>query len=257
LFYFGYVLTKNFFVYFGVNVDMLGFTAQDILLRSVSAVYGPSAALLGAVLLGAALDRWLTRHIDAIEDRRAARRRTASRLVRLAGLLLLLNGGLGILVNALAQFEFFLAAPLSLGLGATLLWYRRHRWIPRSSSAAERQLAACASAMLIFLSLFWATGDYAQAVGLGLATRLSQHLTDLPGVIVDSPQRLLIEGSNVQEIPLRPGPSGGPNYRYEGFRLLAATSRQMFLIPASWTEMRGAVVMLPNDQQVRLSFYPG
>ena len=84
LFYFGYVSTRAQFAYFGVDVDTLGFSTQDFVLRAPQSLLVPTLALL---LVSA-----LVVVVDGVVRRRVARasEATARRVLRYAG-----GGGLG------------------------------------------------------------------------------------------------------------------------------------------------------------------
>ena len=40
-YFYGYVATRSYFLYFGVDTDAIGFTTTDYLMRSVPALYVP------------------------------------------------------------------------------------------------------------------------------------------------------------------------------------------------------------------------
>ena len=52
LFYFGYVYTKSQYAYFGVDVDTIGLTPRDYVMRSPAAAARPPARPRGALRRG-------------------------------------------------------------------------------------------------------------------------------------------------------------------------------------------------------------
>src|SRR3954464_13457821 len=109
LFYFGYASSRAQYEYFGIDVDTIGLSTQDYVLRSPQSLLTP---LLGFLVLGiaaATAHEAVRRRIEAaraaaeddagtaVPGRRLARCRRAARVARVTGWLLLVAGVLLVL----------------------------------------------------------------------------------------------------------------------------------------------------------------
>src|SRR4051794_15376880 len=148
LFYFGYASSRAQFEYFGVDVDTIGLSTQDYVMRSPQALLTP---LLVLVLIGVAVaianDRFRRRvqaaavaSTDADDSVAGQGRARLAELDRSFRLLELLGWGL-LAVGALLLFGYALlqdwtpyplVTPLVMGIGAGLaLWSGRIRGLIR------------------------------------------------------------------------------------------------------------------------------
>lgn len=121
LFYFGYVATTARFRYFGVYLDMVDLSLQEMLLKGVEVVYPPLILLAIVSLLviaGHTVVRWLL----SSPERDAVTGWTGL-LVAVAGLLAFARGVVGLLVPHVARTEAIATTPASLGCGASALAY--------------------------------------------------------------------------------------------------------------------------------------
>lgn len=255
LFYFGWIYTDARSRYFGVDPSALGFSPQDYVLRSVSALFHPLAI---ACLIGLGLFRchsWISRRLQA---ERTTGLRAARVCLGVLGCILLLVGVLGVVRRPVFDIELLLP-PLGFLLGGGALAYQRYLAIsagalpPAPASRAVRFYSRLAVGVFMVLALFWVVGDSAGALGRGSAEFLASTLDRRPGVTVYSKQDLFIEGPDVMVEQL-----GGESYRYRysGLRLLIKSGGKYFLLPASWTQAEGAVLELPDDDGIRLEFTP-
>ena len=130
LFYFGYVSSRAQYEYFGVDVDTIGLSTQDYVIRSPQPLLVPLLMLvlfgIAAMLLHAAISR---RIAMAAPDEREAERldqyRRLARRVAIAGLAVL-GAGVVLLISYPYVREwalFNLVTPLLLGIGAALAAY--------------------------------------------------------------------------------------------------------------------------------------
>jgi hypothetical protein len=267
LFYFGWIRTNALFQYFGVDATVLGFTTQDYLLRSTEALYVPLGTLLVVGLAGTwahgQVEAWLAGHRPGGLPRRTA---LALGAVGVVGLALFARGVAGVAVPRLSR-DGFLVTPVCLGLGAILgayaqwLW-RRLRQPPGRRGGVSRPrwpglVGLGLVAMLVVLSLFWATTDYARAYGRGRAVAYARDLVVRPGVVVYSAERLFLQGPGVREQALPAGQRASYRYRYSGLRLLTEAHGRLFLLPAGWTTTDGAAVVLAGGDQLRVEFTRG
>ncbi len=260
LFYFGYVSSRAQYDYFGVDVDTIGLSTQDYVMRSPQPLLVP---LLVLTLVGAG---FLAAHTAA--RRRGAAdpsfRSVASRMV-VVGLILL---GIGVLLlfsyAAIGGWAYYpLVTPLVLAVGGGLAAYgvSTIRWLDSRAhpSPPESPFARPAVVISIWIavaaSVFWATATVAQWSGRGLGKEQARNLDELPSVIVDSKQRLFVPaGVGVGERDLT-GKADGQTfrYRYWNLRLLIQGKDRMFLVPTTWHASNTTIVM-PLDGDVRVQF---
>ncbi|MBA2529010.1 MAG: hypothetical protein H0V19_03440 [Euzebyales bacterium] len=239
----------------GVDESVFGLSTQDYLLRSVDALFVP-IGIFAAAGLG-----WLWAH-DAIRSRIAAgdhlpALRRAARALGFAWVALpLVAVGLGLRWPQVGLFAF----PLSFGLGALLTAYGLHlrRLVPGAAGdpgAAAWQVGLTKGlvAVVVTLSVFWAVTNFATVRGAALGRRLPEALGELTGVVVYSPQRLNLDAPGVVEESLAGG-DAAYRFRYRGLRLLDHTGSRFFLVSDGWTPDYGVVVVIDDDDPVRLEF---
>jgi hypothetical protein len=260
LFYFGYVSSRAQYDYFGVDVDTIGLSTQDYVMRSPQPLLVPMLVL---TLLGGG---FLAAHL-AIRRRAAtdpAFRSLAKRMV-VAGLILL---GLGLVLLftyvAIGDWAYYpLVTPLILAAGGTLTAYGMStiRWMDGRSERTPVGSQFAASAVLVAIwfavaaGVFWATATVAEWSGRGLAKEQARNLGELPSVIVDSKQRLFLPaGIGVAERDLTGDADGQTfRYRYWNLRLLIHGRDRMFLVPTTW-HPNNTTLLIPLDGDVRVQF---
>lgn len=242
---------------------MLGFSAQDYIVRSADALFIPLGALVLAALLCLILHLFVLRESRHHPDRL---RFVAKALVALGAVLL----GIGIASVFWAVplvGRAYLLGPLSPGVGVLLIWYSFYllivivpgnkgaslrpsmpRWFPSAS------LGIVLSAIL--LSLFWTTTEYARALGRGRARLLSQDLSALPRATIYSKDGLALTGPGIEEA-LIGGDGAAYNYRYTGLRFFIRSDMKYFLLPEQWSRQQGSAIVLSETVEIRLEFQPG
>ena len=269
LFYFGYASSRAQFEYFGVDVDTIGLSTQDYVMRSPQALLTP---LLVLVLIGVAVaighDVFRRRvHAAAVASTDAdesvggrGRARLADldrpfRLLELAGWCLLAVGALLLFGYALLQdwTPYPLVTPLVMGLGAGLaLFSARIRGLIHPE-AGPRIGVVLALSLVLVTDVFWATATVAQWSGRGSAQQLALHLDRLPTVIVDTRERLNTVSPTIKESALPTSQAQTFHYRYRGLHLLIQGKDRLFLVPGAWSPS-DFTLMLPMDGSVRLQF---
>jgi hypothetical protein len=265
LIYFGYVATTAEYRHFGITLGTLEFSTQDLVLRSIGALYAPLGGLLVALLLGTWVQHTIGRWLAAGAHRRLLR--GAAVVLVAGGVAAFARGVYGVVVPEVARTEPIAVSPLSLGLGVTAVAYgryllqrtageqpdpRRTIWLRRASLAF--------TAGLITLSLFWATNSFAGAYGRGRAADVAERLQeDRPRVTLDTTERLFVVSADdslgVVEAPLPAEDGQTFRYRYTGFRLLVEANGRMFLLPDLWEAATGYTLVVRVDDDVRFLVY--
>jgi hypothetical protein len=239
LFYFGYVSARSQYEYFGIDVDTIGLSTQDYVMRS------PQPLLVPLLILTLLAVAFLLFH-NAIHPTDLALRR-ASRVA----LGLLAVGVLGLIaypwLGGLAYYA--LAVPLVIGVSAAALAYLTYL---RGTAGSPRILIALL-ALVTITCAFWATATTAQYSGRGLAKSHARNLNRFPVVILDTKEKLALRSPGIEETTLRPGTAQTFNYRYRGLRLLVVGDNRLFLVPQTWTPSNTTLV-LPLDNTVRIQF---
>lgn len=265
LFYFGYVTVGRQYVYFGLSSQILGFSSQDYLLRGIAALYAPLVVLIFAGVLlvwghGALVDTLQADGGRAAESRVQRTVRASSIIMMIVGAVSCARGLLGIFVPVVSATEPIATTPLTMAAGILVLAYGRFLLTrygfgssPRGvfSRRVERAVAAGVGALVV-LSVFWAVNSYAAAYGRAEAVRQSRALHELPAVVLDSKDELSIGYRGITQTLL---PDSELRHRYTGLRLLLASNDKFFLIPNEWSYTDGAVVMIRDNDSVRIQLY--
>jgi hypothetical protein len=257
-FYFGRTNTDAIASYFGVAPGVIDLSAQDYVLRSADVLFIPAGVLLLVALLAAWSHTLLLRHLRDRPDR----------YTLLIPILVVVGAGLFLLgaVAAWRGLPFstpFLVPQVSPGLGVGLIAYgvclRRRRLLETRSkdpASGGHLLSITLVWMVVVLSLFWTTSEWAKALGTGRAEVLAGELVHQPSVVVYSRQRLNIEAPGVLESDIG-DPTFAYRYRYSGLRFLLRNGNDYILLPSLWTPQDRVVVVLPQTDSVRLQFRGG
>ncbi len=260
LFYYGYVTTAAEFGFFGISMGSLGFTYQDLLLKSVGALYVPLGALLVLVLGVVWGHIWLSRAGTSRWGPRFLHR--AALCLAGVGALVFARGVVGVVVPSVARTEWIALSPVCLGLGITCLAYSRYLFgmtDPTRSLGGRRPWIETVGTVvvcgLVVLSLFWAANSFAAAYGRGRAVVLSARLAEQPAVVLDTADRLFVQYQGVEETRLPGTAKQQFRYRYRGLRLLVEADGRLFLVPERWQAGDGATLVVRADDDVRLQFY--
>lgn len=245
LFYFGYVSSRAQYAYFGLDVDTIGLSTQDFVMRSPQPLLVPLLVLsmltAGAVVAHTAIRRRMT----TVQDARAVTRRW------LLGGLTVLAAGLVLLFAypVLRGWPLYpLVTPLVLAVGSAATAYSL-TWHGSSGPAARAALWIAMAA-----SVFWTTATLAQWTGLGLAQAQARSLDDLPSVVLDTQERLFLTSPDIDESALEVHEEQQTfRYRYRGLHLLIQGDDGMFLVPGTWSASNSTLLVQP-DGGVRVQF---
>ncbi len=243
LFYFGYVTARSQYEYFGIDVDTIGLSTQDYVMRSPQPLLVP--LLVITLLAVAALLIHNAIHPTPTGVRRAARIAVLMLIVGVAGLLAYpLIGGIA---------YYALIVPAIIGLAAATLAYLTYLRRKADPAVGPQRILIALLAVVTVICAFWATATTAQYTGLGLAKSDARDLNRFPVVILDTKEKLALRSPGLEETALRAGAGQTFNYRYRGLRLLVVGENRLFLVPANWSASNTTVV-LPLDNTIRVQF---
>jgi hypothetical protein len=246
LFYYGYVSSREQYRYFGLDVDTIGLSTRDYVMRSPQPLLVPLLLVpaIGAGLL--IIGRVLQRRVPLTMLRSAT---WASTVILGAGLLMLFG------YAWIGEWLYYpMVTPLVLATGLlALVWC----WRRAGGHATAVVLAMVAVAVCVF----WATATLAGWTGLGAAQRTARNLDKLPAVVMDTKERLYLgttPDSGVTETTV-----GGAavadegqvfKYRYRGLRLLIQSGDRMFLVPEHWTPSNSTLLVQTGSVRLRFRF---
>lgn len=255
LLYFGWARSDAQARAMGLDVSLFGYSVQDYALRSIRSLFFPLICILLAGLLCLAADSWLRGQISS--GKRAPLVATVARVATVAGVVIVAVCWVLAVVRPVGAF---LVVPYLMAGGVLLAWWavRLRRLAvageqPRATGRAvlqHRALEATFAFTLVTALLFWGTSDFAQVVGRGQAAAIQAQLASLPRADVYSHTGLFIGAPGVQQEVL--GTLEAPVYKYTGLHLLVASGGRFFLLPDSWTLGSGTVVVLPDNDSIRL-----
>lgn len=263
LFYFGYVSSRAEYDYFGVDVDLVGLTTQDYVMRSPQPLLVPLLVLTLSCALILGFHTWVRRRVTDQD-----RLRHLARLTVVAGLVLVAAGvTLLFLYWWLGDSDYYpLVTPLVIVIGGSLTGWglgQIRRQVARAAvEAGEKRRPVDALEVAVVLvwvavaaGVFWATATVAQWSGTGLGMEQARNLHKLPSVVMDTKEPLFLPAEmKVVERRLEPTGDGQSfHYRYWGLRLLVEGDEAVFLVPNSW-DAGNLTLLVPVNDEVRFRF---
>ncbi|MEU4290318.1 hypothetical protein AB0E63_19020 [Kribbella sp. NPDC026596] len=243
LFYFGYVSSRSQYAYFGIDVDTIGLSTQDYVMRSPQPLLVPLLVITLLAVAGLLLHNAI--HPTASGVRRAAQLAVVVLVLGVAGLLAYP------LIGSLPYYA--LIVPAVIGLAAAALAYLTYLRRKVDPQLGTQRVLIALLALVTVTCAFWATATTAQYSGRGLAKSDARHLDRFPVVILDTKEKLALRSPGIEETALRSGAGQTFNYRYRGLRLLVVGEDRLFLVPQNWTASNTTVVV-PLDDSVRVQF---
>jgi hypothetical protein len=250
--YFGWAQAAAQARYMNLNVALFGFTDQDYARFSVGNLFTPLVCLFTTGICVLGLDKWLRRRI------KTGNGPTVRRIAGAVAVVGVLIAVAALLVVALQPDRTVLYAPYVVAAGVLLAaWASRLHWLahpgkPEVLSVGHRVGQGALLLGLVTLLLLWGAGDHADAVGRRAAMDIERNLDALPRADLYSSRPLAISAPAVTETKL--ATDAAPVYRYEGLRLLAVSGGHLFFLPTGWTARNGTVVVLPDNDTVRVEY---
>lgn len=255
LYFFGWNHAHWFFLCFGVDSSIFGFSTADYLVRSQDALFGPIFGLACIVLLCVWLERALRRLL----------------FPRLRPRQLLVVARTSTAIGALLSVPVLLVAakvrpqplspwfPLLLAIGTVLVLYGTRLGRANAEESAhltrpQRLVESAAALLIIGSSIFWSAANLSAQVGTQRALAVANTLEQRPSVSLFSEGSL---GLSERGVTVSRCQSEDPTYkyRYEGLRLITQSGDQYFLLPTEWRQDRTAIIVPKNDT-IRLEYRP-
>jgi hypothetical protein len=264
-YFYGYVATRTYFSYFGIDTDAIGFTSTDYVIKSVPALYVPLVVGLLAWLAMLWAGEYLRRLLQSGRRTRLLRRLAWVALA--VGAVGVARAIVGLTKPDWAPIHVDAVTPVALGLGTALLmvgfWMlagTRDPNVPRPFAAAERgSLVVAAGAIVV--ALFWVTNMFATFRGQDLARNTNAGLWSRANVVVldvEATQDLPLLLDNQVKVSWAPLGSDSTAksafLRYECFRALAVHNDRWVLVPARWAPAAGFAVIVTADSSHLISF---
>jgi hypothetical protein len=266
-YFFGYIWTRKYLSYFGIDSNAVGYSSSDYVLKSVSVLYAPILVLL----LGSAAALWAVAYIRRLakQERGTQPIRVAGRTAIVIGIALMLRGVVGVvhphwelihgtLLTALA----LCVGPVALVVGCWLLSAARTATGPEPFTNA-RLVSLVAAGAVIVMALFWLTNIFATAYGESEAKSTAAELwsketgvTLFTGQRLGAPSNLVVESALSQSTAPDAAPSAGASggtFRYLCLRALVVRGDRWVLVPARWTPEYGYAVIVDVSGSNRIS----
>jgi hypothetical protein len=243
LFYFGWVRSNAQAEAFGVDISVFEMSTDDLILRSINVLFYPLIVSLLGGLLFLRVHPWLR-----------DRARHAAPVLRQSWILVLV--GLASIAVDRSLGGLLLPVWVLLAFAGMAYGSRLARHALGDDRPAPLAQSLLLGALLVVI-LFWVTERFARVGGSALAYELQRDLGGRSPVSLFSQGRLHIDADGVTEIALS-GPESHYGYRYDGLYLLQRSGGKYFLLTDGWRDGMppGRLVILPDDQRIRLEFGP-
>lgn len=263
LYYFGWTFTNARALYFGIDPSTFGYDTRDYLLRSVDPIFIPLGVLLLLTLAGMHLHAILLRWFE--HGNRPLLLRLVPPTLGVLGCTSLVAGVSGVVNGSVFGVDFLLTPLLlAFGLGAYAYAAALNRRFGAtaggapSSAADPRWLGTTTRVVVVLfmvLNLFWAVGDWANAVGRGRAQELARLIPYRPGVVVFSKGDLHIDAPGVDVTQVGDADSAY-QFRYSGLSMLVYSDRKYFLVATQSPPETPTTIILADRDDLRLEFTP-
>jgi hypothetical protein len=266
-YFFGYIWTRKYLSYFGIDSNAIGYTSSDYVLKSVSVLYAPILVLI----VGSAAAWWGVAHIRSLAEQERGTRpiRVAGWTAIVVGAALTMRGVVGVIGPGLELVHGTLLTPLALCTGPVALivgfWLKslsRSRTQPAQFTNA-RLVSVVAAGSVIVMAMFWLTNIFATAYGESEAKSTAAQLwSKETGVTLYTGDRLGAPPNLVVEAPLsrsdsseaaQPAGASSDTFRYLCLRALVVRGDRWVLVPARWTPEYGYAVIVDANASNRIS----
>jgi hypothetical protein len=257
LVYFGWRRSEAHAARLGIDESLLGMSTQDYVLRSIGSLLG----LLLVIGGGGLCSLWIHHKMTRLWDLYRCGAMPRAVVVGVSWAAAVLGVATPVVVYALRGLwteSMYVGYPLSLGAGLLLIlsgaWLRSRL---TSNQLAGSNLVRLFLSLVLGVLVFWAASNRAEVLGNQLADEFAAGVRLQVRVTVFSEQRLHLDAAGVTEDVLQ-GDNGAFRYRYRGLRLLEHTGEKYFLVPDTWNQLDGTVIVLiDHDNRLRFEFGRG
>jgi hypothetical protein len=252
LIYLGWLTSRARASTIGVDVEVLGLQDRDYMLSAAGWLLLPALLMSVSVLIAIKIGQYVV-------DLRQTWIRCIAALLRAVAVLIII---LGTLTSLRLLWPFggglnSVLAPAAL-LTAASLWLCANRIQGHLDQTRRTSLTSLAMTTLsMALLLFWTGTEYALYVGREAGERLVAAASiALKDVIIVAPRPLHLHGPGVQVERLIIGDSQEePSYRYSDLKLLSyQPGERLIVVPASWRQASGRIIILPDDGSFRFEY---
>ena len=259
LYFFGYSYSQSFYGEFGLNVDALGLTTSDFLVRS-SHVLIPAARALSLGLVAVAAVHLGLRWGSAATQHPTRYAAVLGGVLLCTGLLLMAFSRWGSVgAGELAGPALWLVGSLAVCYGVGWAWVAG-RWTGKTGVPGHRMGSSERAAVLMILLLagfglvaygaFEVTRVSARQTGAARALYVQDRCEIYPRIRLYSTVRMGLSMPGVVEQSLA-GSAGDFHFRYDGLRLLNQRNGMYLVWPLSRSPLDG-VSVLPDDERLRI-----
>jgi hypothetical protein len=253
LYYFGWVRTRVQAQELGYDASVLNFSVTDYLLKSVNVLFPLVASvLLVATVAHAIYWRFVRRALRTREGRQ--RLNSIGRAMRYLAILSLLTGlGLFLFVPdaRFAALPFSVTASVLFVLAGRSIQFRATGNDPWSDAGRFLVLT------LLALLIFWDTERIARFLGEQYAADIVAYPQQFAAVTIYSQQDLNLAADGVTSQVLEGTGDGAYRFEYSGLRLMERSADRYVLINEIWSNSRGRVIVLKDNDKIRIEFsYP-
>jgi hypothetical protein len=269
LFYFGWARTAAQTQYLGFDASALQLSTTDYVLRSVDTLFLP-LFLLAAVLIGVQIAHpHIVSWCHTRKDRFLA-------WLRIAMPLILVTFPLAAWAATRPAPQWWKPVmPLSVTIAIVLCVYiallardlRQQSSAPSADAVRQRAAAnkherqpwwstlqGTLAIALVVLSLFWTIGRFATLEGNSVAANFVSSIQrqDAATVTVLSKYDLRIDDLGVHTTRFSDG--GAFRFEYQGLVLFTRSGGNFFLLPLGWTYEHPRVIVIPDNDEVRIYY---
>ena len=243
--YFGYIRTRDLYLFFGVDVGALSLSATDYNLRAAQLFFHPLIWITIAVVTFYALTAGATRIERETRGKLRLGLRCTLALMTLTAGIYAFRGLLGIGQGKKAAVALGLCAAL------TIVQYKMYRHIRGASRSTEIVLTG-AAALLIGAAAFWWTTIYAQEAGLQAAHAYAYEGAGRE-IVIYSKNQLMLEGATDLRSDASPGDDQHPwRYAYVGYKVLVYANDRWFLFRQPWNDSAYTAILPADDDSIQV-----
>jgi hypothetical protein len=241
LLYFGWVWSRAYFRHFGLTPEILQYSNQDYLLRSIDTAFGSSVRALAAASLLVLLEGGSSR---LTANRIWVQRWVAPILPHVA----LTLWALGLALAAgIGHPRVPASASAAILMAGSWLLFRQREAVSEFIRAPVRLMHISAT-IAALLGALWAANLYAEETARQTASSVESSLEFLPEITVFSDKYLDLPGTLVKATKVTVT-SDSDGYRYSGMRLLAYSNHRWFLLTGKQTAGSPLTVTILEDRE--------